>query len=374
MDDPKERRAVPEPRQRAGLKEGIETVSTLVSRLWTAAVTYDKYSPGDEFRLTHKNGSFFSLVDTFLPIIRGYFGYEVVGLENVPASGRAVLVANHGILPVDALLLHYAIRDTYGRWPRGLTDRRIFRIPLLRQIFMDLGIVLAHPETGQALLEQEEIVTIMPGGSREAFKPSRERYQLMWKRRKGYVRLAIADRVTDRPGDLHRKRRTLPRVLRRLRSLGAHLRQGGAPSDHPARRVGTPAFPGQTHPLRGQAHTIPLPARGRRRPEEGGPPAPQGGAGHAGVAARKALRSGNDTGSNKMETENRAMLEPKEFFVLQEFEHREIFPRKRVRLVGPRPAAGLPCGPVRGKHGPRRHYGAGREAPGDLRRRGKARR
>jgi len=191
MDNPKEAEAVPEAERRAGLKEGIETISTLVGRLWTAAVTYDKYSPGDEFRLTHKNGSFFSLVDTFLPIIRGYFGYEVVGLENVPASGRAVLVANHGILPVDALLLHYAIRDTYGRWPRGLTDRRIFRIPLLRQIFMDLGIVVAHPETGQALLEQEEIVTIMPGGSREAFKPSRERYQLMWKRRKGYVRLAI---------------------------------------------------------------------------------------------------------------------------------------------------------------------------------------
>jgi len=191
MDDPREEEAVPESKQRAGLKEGIEIVSTLVGRLWKAAVTYDKYSPGDEFRLTHKNGSFFSLVDTFLPILRGYFGYEVVGLENVPASGRTVLVANHGILPVDALLLHYSIRDAYGRWPRGLTDRRIFRIPLLRQIFMDLGIVVAHPETGQALLEQEEIVTIMPGGSREAFKPSRERYQLMWKRRKGFIRLAM---------------------------------------------------------------------------------------------------------------------------------------------------------------------------------------
>ena len=109
MDEKQERDDVPEPEQRAVLKEGIEAVSTLVGRLWTAAVTYDKYSPGDEVRLTHKNGSFFSLVDTFLPIIRGYFGYEVVGLENVPASGRAVLVANHGLLPVDALLLRHRI-------------------------------------------------------------------------------------------------------------------------------------------------------------------------------------------------------------------------------------------------------------------------
>ena len=110
MDEKRQRDAAPGPERRIGLKEGIETVSTLVGRLWTAAVTYDKYSPGDEFRLTHKNGSFFSLVDTFLPILRGYFGYEVFGLENVPASGRAVLVANHAILPVDALLLHYSIR------------------------------------------------------------------------------------------------------------------------------------------------------------------------------------------------------------------------------------------------------------------------
>jgi 1-acyl-sn-glycerol-3-phosphate acyltransferase len=191
MDDPKEEEALQQPEPRAGLKEGIEAVSALAGRLWTTAITYDQYSPGDEFRLTHKNGHFFSLVDAFLPLIRAYFRYEVVGLENVPETGRAVLVGNHGILPVDALLLHYAIRDKYGRWPRGLTDRRIFRIPLLRQIFMDLGIVVANPETGQALLEQEEIVTIMPGGSREAFKPSRERYQLMWKRRKGFVRLAM---------------------------------------------------------------------------------------------------------------------------------------------------------------------------------------
>ncbi len=179
------------PRQSGGSKQAVELLLKLISRLWMAAIRYDQYSPGDEFRLDYRNKSFFSLVETFLPLIRGYFRYEVIGLENVPPRGRAVLVGNHGILPVDALLLHYAIKESLGRWPRGLTDRRIFRIPFLRQIFMDLGIVLAHPETGQALLEREEIVTIMPGGSREAFKPSRERYRLMWKRRKGFVRLAI---------------------------------------------------------------------------------------------------------------------------------------------------------------------------------------
>jgi 1-acyl-sn-glycerol-3-phosphate acyltransferase len=164
---------------------------SIFGQLWQTAVSYDRYAPGDELRLDYRNDLLLSLVDTLLPLIRGYFRYEVVGLENVRPTGRAMLVSNHGILPVDALLLHYAIKDAFGRWPRGLTDWRIFRIPILRQFFMDLGIVLANPETGRTLLEREEIVTIMPGGSREAFKSSRERYRLMWKRRKGFVRLAI---------------------------------------------------------------------------------------------------------------------------------------------------------------------------------------
>ncbi len=163
----------------------------LVRQVYRALREYDQYTPGDELRLDYRNDYLLSLLEVFIPFIKAYFRYEIVGLEHVPAKGRAILVSNHGILPVDALLLNYAIKDAYGRWPKGLTDRRIFRIPVLRQFFMDLGVVLAHPKTGQELLEREEIVYIMPGGAKEAFKSSQERYKLMWKRRVGFVKLAI---------------------------------------------------------------------------------------------------------------------------------------------------------------------------------------
>ena len=169
----------------------IEEIASAFSRLYEAADAYDQYTPGDELRLDYRNDYLLSQLEIFLPLLRSYFRYEVKGLENVPDRGRAVLVSNHGILPVDGFLLIYAVKDALGRWPRGLTDRRIFRIPVVRQFFMDLGIVLANPQTGRALLEREEIVFIMPGGAREAFKASRERYRLMWNRRKGFVRLAI---------------------------------------------------------------------------------------------------------------------------------------------------------------------------------------
>ncbi len=171
--------------------EALLGIGGMLQGLVKAVLSYDRYVPGDEFRLDYRNDLLISLVDQFHPLIRAYFRYEVIGLENIPASGRAMLISNHGILPVDALLLICTIKETLGRWPRALTDRRIFRIPILRQLFLDLGIVLAHPETGKALLEQEKIVYIMPGGSREAFRPSRERYRLMWERRKGFARLAI---------------------------------------------------------------------------------------------------------------------------------------------------------------------------------------
>jgi 1-acyl-sn-glycerol-3-phosphate acyltransferase len=172
-------------------EEWQEALLDLGRRVYTALREYDRYSPGDELRLDYRNDYLLSLLEVFVPLIKAYFRYEVIGLEHIPAKGRAVLVSNHGILPVDGLLLNYAIKYAYGRWPRGLTDRRIFKIPVLRQFFMDMGVVLAHPRTGQELLEREEIVYIMPGGAKEAFKSSRERYKLMWRRRMGFVRLAI---------------------------------------------------------------------------------------------------------------------------------------------------------------------------------------
>jgi len=174
-----------------GWKQWEEEISSAVRRIYRAADDYDRYKPGDELRLDYRNDYLMSLLEGLVPLVKAYFRYEVVGLENVPATGRAVLVSNHGILPVDGLLLNYAIKASLGRWARGLTDRRIFRIPVLRQFFMDLGVVLANPATGRALLEREEIVYIMPGGAREAFKPSRDRYRLMWERRKGFVQLAM---------------------------------------------------------------------------------------------------------------------------------------------------------------------------------------
>ena len=105
------------------------------------------------------------------------------------------MVSNHGLLPLDGWFLAYEIARIIGRFVRGLTDLRIFRITYLRRLFLDMGTVLGSHENGDALLSREELLFIMPGGAKEAWKSSRYRYRLLWRGRYGFIRLAIRNQA-----------------------------------------------------------------------------------------------------------------------------------------------------------------------------------
>jgi len=151
----------------------------------------DSYQPGDEARLDLLREETLRAIEPVEWLLKTYFRYEVIGLEHVPRTGRAIVVSNHGLLPVDGWFLSYEIKRHTGRWPRGLTDWRIFQLPYLRQFFMDMGTVVGRHATGDALMQREELLFIMPGGSKEAWKSSKYRYRLLWQRRLGFIRLAL---------------------------------------------------------------------------------------------------------------------------------------------------------------------------------------
>ena len=162
-----------------------------VSRSLRQYIPTDNYQPGDENRLDLGRDEVRRAIEPLEWMLKTYFRYEVDGIENVPRKGAGILVSNHGLLPVDGWFLGYEIARHTGRWIRGLTDWRIYRIPYLRQVFMDMGVVLGSHENGDALLEREELLFIMPGGSKEAWKSSRYRYRLLWRGRYGFIRLAL---------------------------------------------------------------------------------------------------------------------------------------------------------------------------------------
>ncbi len=114
------------------------------------------------------------------------------GLEQVPKSGPVLFVGNHTIYGgLDLPLLGLEIYEQSGRPARGLADHAHFAIPVWRDLLAQIGGVRGTREDCARLFEAGEQVIVFPGGSREVFRRKGEAYQLIWKERIGFARMAI---------------------------------------------------------------------------------------------------------------------------------------------------------------------------------------
>jgi 1-acyl-sn-glycerol-3-phosphate acyltransferase len=120
---------------------------------------------------------------------------ETVGVSNVPAHGRALLVANHSgaIFPFDATMIATAIQKEHPlpRWVRSMVLNWAFDLPYLSFIMRRLGGVAANSANLGRLLEEDEPVMVFPEGSRGFAKPFAERYRLQRFGRGGFVEVAL---------------------------------------------------------------------------------------------------------------------------------------------------------------------------------------
>lgn len=114
---------------------------------------------------------------------------EVVGIENLPER-RALLVANHAF-GWDLGFAIAAIQRRTGRTVFALGEHVWWKWPFLRRLAAAVGVVDGTTENVDTLLKADQLVLVMPGGLREAMKPSALRYRLMWGHRYGFVRAAI---------------------------------------------------------------------------------------------------------------------------------------------------------------------------------------
>ncbi|MEW5737136.1 MAG: lysophospholipid acyltransferase family protein [Thermodesulfobacteriota bacterium] len=123
-----------------------------------------------------------------------YWRVEATGLENIPASGRALLVANHsGVVPWDAVMIMTAVaeREKDPRNVRGLFHSWAASMPVAGLVLQRLGHVHAHPDNAMRLLSEDEAVLVFPEGAKGVGKPFSERYQLARFGRGGFVRSAL---------------------------------------------------------------------------------------------------------------------------------------------------------------------------------------
>ena len=127
-----------------------------------------------------------------IEFLRTYHQHQVVGVDNIPRQGPALVVMNHSLATYDGFLLAGAVYLRHGRIVRTLGDRRIFRVPVLSRLASKLGFVEGSPLAGEKLLKDGHLVLVAPGGMKESLRPSSHRYEILWNNRPGFARLSLS--------------------------------------------------------------------------------------------------------------------------------------------------------------------------------------
>ncbi|TAM10642.1 MAG: acyltransferase family protein [Nevskiaceae bacterium] len=122
-----------------------------------------------------------------------YFRVETHGLENIPDTGRVLVIPNHsGQLPMDGVLVGAAMAlNTNGpRLARAMIERFFPTVPWLGNYLNAIGAVIGDPLNCERMLDAEEAVIVFPEGVRGSGKLFRHRYQLQ-RFGNGFMHLAM---------------------------------------------------------------------------------------------------------------------------------------------------------------------------------------
>ena len=129
-----------------------------------------------------------------LALYRQWFRVKTRGLQNVPDSGAALVVANHsGVLPLDALMLQAGVHAEHParRHVRLLSADLVWSLPVLAGAARRSGQTRAGPEEAHRLLHAGKLVGVFPEGFKGIGKPFSERYQLQRFGRGGFAHTAL---------------------------------------------------------------------------------------------------------------------------------------------------------------------------------------
>ena len=174
-----------------------ETPNELARRIAAVAEFIRKRMMGDytvdEFGFdTHLNDA------VFLPLLRvffkSWFRVEVSGIENLPETGAALIVANHaGVLPFDGLMTSVAVHDNHptNRDLRLLAADMVFDMPVVGQAARKAGHTMACTSDAHRLLAAGELTAVFPEGYKGLGKHFKDRYKLQRFGRGGFVSAAL---------------------------------------------------------------------------------------------------------------------------------------------------------------------------------------
>jgi 1-acyl-sn-glycerol-3-phosphate acyltransferase len=190
----------------------------------------------------------------FLPLLRFFFNswfrVEVSGIENLPKTGAALVVANHaGVLPWDGLMASVAVHDHHPthRDLRLLAADMVFDMPVLGQAARKAGHTMACTSDAHRLLARGELTAVFPEGYKGLGKHFTDRYKLQRFGRGGFVSAALRTKAPIVPCSIVGSEEIYP-MIADVKLL--------------ARLLGLPYFPiTPLFPLAGPAGLVPLPSK-----------------------------------------------------------------------------------------------------------------
>lgn len=145
----------------------------------------------DPFGLSKDSLKYAVTVARFL--YRHYFRATAYGIDNIPATGRVLLVSNHsGQLPFDGLVISTAafLEPAVPRLVRSMVEYFVPTVPFASYLLSRWGQITGTPENCRRLLDAEEAVLVFPEGVRGISKDFSQRYQL-GEFGAGFMRLAL---------------------------------------------------------------------------------------------------------------------------------------------------------------------------------------
>jgi 1-acyl-sn-glycerol-3-phosphate acyltransferase len=136
----------------------------------------------------------YATVERFIRFFyKKWFGVKTVGLNNIPAKGKALLFGNHsGVLPIDGCLLYDAVINQHPepRRIRFLVTKFLLTAPMIGKTLRGFGCIPPDYETATKLLRKNELVFFYPEAEKGTGKLYKNRYKLV-EFNPGFVKAAI---------------------------------------------------------------------------------------------------------------------------------------------------------------------------------------
>jgi 1-acyl-sn-glycerol-3-phosphate acyltransferase len=225
------------------LAKAVSGIAEFVTKRMTGDYTVDEFGFD-----AHLNDA------VVLPMLRGlfrsWFRVEVSGIENLPKTGAALVVANHaGVLPMDGLMTAVAVHDKHptNRDLRLLAADLVFDMPMLGQAARKAGHTMACTSDAHRLLAAGELTAVFPEGYKGLGKHFNDRYKLQRFGRGGFVGAALRTKAPIVPCSIVGSEEIYP-MIADVKLL--------------ARLFGLPYFPiTPLFPLAGPAGLVPLPSK-----------------------------------------------------------------------------------------------------------------